>query len=152
VGAEEVIEDGSTLNPGLEFILNGELGIEFQFVEVVAYQAKAECVKGRDVCGVEEGALFGDPGVFGFGGDPGVQADPEAVAHFGGGGLVESDDENSVEGAALGVVENAIKDSSDERAGFAGPGAGHHEDVAFGLDGSELLAGGGRHAGGEAKA
>ena len=60
----------------------------------------------------------------------------ETLAHLGGGGLGEGDDEQFVERRAFAV--EAIEAAGDERLGLAGAGAGHDEDVAARFHGLPL--------------
>jgi hypothetical protein len=77
---------------------------------------------------VEERELAGPMVVRGGGGGFFFQLHAETLAHFGGGGLGEGDDEKFVEGGA--VAFKAIEAARDEGLGFAGAGAGHDEDIA----------------------
>jgi len=144
--AKEIAKDGVALDAVLDFVLDGELGIEFEVVKVFAHEAEAESVQGGDEGGVEQGALFSDPSVVGIGLKPGVEGESEPVSHFGGGGFVERDDEHPVDGNRWRRIQGAIEDADDEGARFAGAGAGHDQDVAMGMDGETLLRGGSVHA------
>jgi hypothetical protein len=151
-GASEVVtqqipEHRIALDAVLDFILNGELRVEIEIVKMFADQPEAEGVQGGDEGGVEQGALFRNPGVLGVGLKSGIQSETEAVTHLGGGRLVEGDHQHPVDGNGRRGVESAIEDAGDEGAGLAGTGAGHDEHVAGGLDSDALLRGGGVQGG-----
>ncbi len=139
---QEIAKDGGALDLVLDRVLDGELGIQFEFMKVFPDESEAKRVEGGDESGVEKGALFGDPGVLGIRLEAGVEGHSEAVSHLRGGGLVEGDDEQAVEGSPPGGIQRAVEDPGDECAGLAGPGSGHDEDVSIGPDGDLLLGGG----------
>jgi len=107
---------------------DGELRVKAKIVKMLAHKTKAETVERADGREVEERKLARPVVVAGRFGGFVLEFAAEPLAHFGGGGLGEGDDEKFVERCAFAV--EAVEAAGDERPGLAGAGAGHDEDVA----------------------
>ena len=81
-----------------------------------------------DVREVEERKLARPVIVVGIGGHFFLQRGSETLAHLGGGGFGEGDDEQFVERCAFAF--EAVEAAGDERPGLAGARAGHDEEIA----------------------
>ena len=113
---------------GFAFVEYRKLRIEAKFVEMLAHELEAEAVQHADVHEVETRDLF-RPEMFAWCRDDFFfQTFAETLAHFGGGGLGEGDNQQFVLRRALAF--EAVKAAGDERPGLAGARAGHDKAIA----------------------
>ena len=105
---------------------------------MLAHHLKTKAVQGADMSRFEQGQLL-LPAEFGGGAfELFLEAQPDPLAHFGGGGLGKGDHQDFIEGGGRGLVEQTMQATFDQGMSFAGAGAGNQDDVAGGGDGLEL--------------